>query len=328
MMPALPLVSIVTPTFDRAPLLRHTMASVRRQTYPNIEHVVVDGGSNDGTLDLLRAEEGSYPLRWISEPDEGMYHAINKGLRMARGDILAYLNSDDLYLPWTIETVVEAFERHPEAGFVFGDALAVDDEDGRTQLYLMLPFDLDYVRRAGFIAQPAVFWRRRVFEDVGPLDERIRYVADCDYWMRSGASHRFVKVNEFLAVERNHDATLREALAEKVWPEVEQVRSRYVRLEGRRHRRLMLRHDVRSRLYYRLYWLLFLVQATLPPALRLPAWRRMLDSGHLEIHRLRLLLRMTPRLGRRLEGTVLAPSRHWLEPDGSAATAPAKGVGP
>jgi glycosyltransferase involved in cell wall biosynthesis len=314
-MPAPPLVSIVTPAFERANLLRHTMASVRRQTYPHIEHIVVDGGSTDGTADLLRAEEGRYPLRWVSEPDEGMYHAVNKGLRMARGEILAYLNSDDLYLPWTVETVVRAFERHRDAGFVFGDALAVDDRDGNVKLYLVLPFDLDYVRRVGFLAQPAVFWRRQVFDDVGPFDERLRFVADCDYWMRAGTRHRFVKVLEFLAVERNHDATLRQALGDSVWPELEQVRGRYVRLAGKRHRRMVLRHDIRSRIYYRLYWLLFLLQATLPPALRLPAWRRMLDSGHLDVRRLRLLLRMTPRLGRRLDGTVLGASRHWLEPD-------------
>ena len=90
------LVSIVTPTYNRAPLLRHTMASVRRQTHRAIEHIVIDGGSTDGTIHSLRQAEGTYPLRWVSEPDKGMYHAINKGLAMASGDILAYLNSDDL----------------------------------------------------------------------------------------------------------------------------------------------------------------------------------------------------------------------------------------
>jgi glycosyltransferase involved in cell wall biosynthesis len=314
-----PLVSIVTPTYQRADLLRHTMASVRRQTYPHIEHIVVDGASTDETLDVLRSAEGTYPLRWASEPDEGMYQAINKGLSMAKGEILAYLNSDDLYFPWTVKTVVDAFLRHPAAGFVYGDALAINDEDGRTDLYLMLPYDLDFIRRVGFLAQPAVFWRRSTFEDVGPFDERLRFVADCDYWMRAGARHRFVKVNEFLAIERNHGATLREVQGSKLWPELTEARSRYVRMVGRAHNRKVLRHDIRSRLYYRAYWALFLLQASLPRRLRLSAWHRLLDTGQLEVHRVRLLLRMTPRLGRRLEGTVLGASRYWLEPDGPAS---------
>ena len=94
-----PLFSIVTPTLNRRELLEWTLRSIRGQSYPDLEHVVVDGGSTDGTLALLAEFEGTYPLRWISEPDGGMYNAINKGLRMASGDILAYLNSDDLYFP-------------------------------------------------------------------------------------------------------------------------------------------------------------------------------------------------------------------------------------
>ena len=110
-MPDQTLVSIVTPTLDRVDLLRHTIESVKRQTHANLEHIIVDGGSTDGTLELLTRYEGSYPMRWVSEPDDGMYQAINKGLRSASGDILAYLNSDDLYFPWTVDTVVEALRK-------------------------------------------------------------------------------------------------------------------------------------------------------------------------------------------------------------------------
>jgi len=321
-MPSLPLVSIVTPTRNRAQMLRQTMASVRGQTYPNIEHIVVDGASDDDTLDVLRNAEDRYRLRWISEPDGGMYHAINKGLSMARGDVLAYLNSDDLYFPWTVQTAVDAFRRQPGADFVYGDALTVDDDDGSTELYWCLPFDLDFIRRVGFLAQPAVFWRREAFEDVGPFDERLRYVADCDYWMRAGARHRFVKLNEFLAIERNHGATLRETKGSTVWPELEAVRARYVRLDGSRHDRQMLRHYLRYRLYRRLYWARLLVKASLPSRFRGTDWRNMLDSGRLELRRARLLLRMAPRLGRAMAGTVVSPSRYWLEPDGISGEHP------
>ena len=156
----LPLVSIVTPTWNRASLLAKTIASVRAQMYTNIEHIVVDGDSTDGTKALLAGLESKYPLRWVSEPDDGMYAAINKGLKMAKGGIVAYLNSDDLYFPWTLDVVVDAFQAHPAADFIYGDALSVDDLSGRQAPYWMLPPNADYIKRVGFFAQPSVFWGR------------------------------------------------------------------------------------------------------------------------------------------------------------------------
>jgi glycosyltransferase involved in cell wall biosynthesis len=308
-----PLVSIVTPTFERAELLKHTLASIRLQTYPAIEHIVIDGGSTDRTVELLRQAQGKHSLRWLSEPDEGMYHAINKGLGMATGDILAYLNSDDLYFPWTVETVVDAFRRHPEADFVFGDALAIDEQTGETRAYWLAPFDLDFVRRKGFLAQPAVFWRRRAYESMGPFDTRLQYVADCAYWMRAGRDHTFHKVNEFLAVERNHSSTLRESLGDEVWPELARLRTSYVRLSGARHQRMLRRHRVRERYYYRLYTMLLLLQSVIPRRLRRGPWSRMLGAG-LEFDRLRAALSLVPRLGHRLAGdNVFAPAPRWLD---------------
>ena len=106
-----PLVSIVTPVLDRAGTIELALRSVAAQTYANVEHIVVDGLSTDGTVDVLENFGASQPLRWITERDEGMYDAINKGLALARGDILAYLNSDDLYFPWSVEVAVEALKR-------------------------------------------------------------------------------------------------------------------------------------------------------------------------------------------------------------------------
>ena len=108
-----PLVSIVTPTLNQRRFIESALRSVSNQTYPRIEHVVVDGGSSDGTIDLLRRAE-SPSFQSISEPDRGMYEAINKGLRLANGEIVAYLNSDDAYLPWAVEAMVHAFEGRPD----------------------------------------------------------------------------------------------------------------------------------------------------------------------------------------------------------------------
>ena len=139
------LVSIVTPSLNQGTFIDATINSIKAQTYHRYEHIVVDGGSTDETLGILRRTEGSYPMRWTSEPDRGMYEAVNKGMRQATGDILCYLNSDDLYLPWTLESLVEAFRRHPEAGNVFGDALTVDDVSGRQDFYMAPPFDLGWI---------------------------------------------------------------------------------------------------------------------------------------------------------------------------------------
>jgi glycosyltransferase involved in cell wall biosynthesis len=279
-----------------------------------VEHIVVDGGSTDGTKDLLREYETTYPMQWISEPDGGMYEAVNTGLKMARGDILAYLNSDDLYLPWAISEVVRCFEEHPKADAVFGDAINIDDSTGRQYLLFQPPFDLKYIRETGFLCQPSVFWRRRVLEMEGPFDESLRYVADCDYWMRAGARQRFVKLNEFVAIERDHHSTLRELDAHALQAELETVRSRYAPA-GRVPRLLAaLRHLILSVWWYRLQWLAFAAQALLPRSVRRRPWSRLLSSGHIRV-RLRLvpLLLVQPH-GRRFSHRIAHPSRYWLEP--------------
>lgn len=310
-----PLVSIVTPTLNRRSLLEWTLRSIRGQTYPNVEHVVVDGGSTDGTIELLEAFASTYRMRWNSEPDGGMYEAINKGLAMANGQILAYLNSDDLYFPWSCEVVVDAFTRLPDADFIYGDALSIDDATGRQRMYWQPPFNRDFVMRQGFLAQPTVFWRKRTFDAEGGFDESLRYVADCDYWMRASARRRFVKINEFLAVERDHRATLRESSMEALLAELEGVRSRYVSLQGERHRSAVVRHNMRERIWKRFYWIAFLLQASVPSQVRRGPWKRFLATGTARLIVWRIAQQMLPRQGD-LRDQLMAPSRYWLEPPG------------
>jgi len=307
---ATPLVSIVTPTLNQGRFIDATIRSIRAQSYDRLEHIVVDGGSTDETIDILRRSEGTYPMRWLSEPDRGMYDAVNKGMAMASGDILAYLNSDDLYFPWTLETVVDAFERDREADFVFGDAISLNDDSGRQDFYWTFPFDLSHLRTSGFLAQPAVFWRRSAYISIGPFDERLRYVADCDYWMKAGATHRFRKVDEFLAVERDHSATQR-AAGSAVWDELIAVRSRYLRAGARPGPD---RGSVfRERIWRRLYAVSLVTQATMPPRLRSSRWRGLLGASGFRFSRLRLLLGTIPYFGRRFAGRVIQSDRAWLE---------------
>jgi hypothetical protein len=250
-------------------------------------------------------------MSWTSEPDRGMYDAVNKGLRQAQGEILAYLNSDDLYFPWTLETVVAYFRRHPEADVVFGDALAVDDDTGRQEIYWFPPFNLTHLRAVGFLAQPAVFWRRRVMEEEGLFDDTLRYVADCDYWMRIGARQRFAKLNEMLAIERRHEQTLREASEGAVWTELEGVRRRYVEPIGPR---LEQRFKLRTKLWFRLYWAALAVQAAAPIRVPFGVAYRYVRTRETGIVWARALAMLVPGMARFQVGKVMVPSRHWLEP--------------
>lgn len=176
-------ISIVTPTLNQAEFIRQTIDSIGRQDHPDVEHIVIDGGSSDGTCDILR----SYPrLRWISEPDGGQSNAINKGFAMATGEILAWLNSDDFYEPNVLGTVARYFAAHPECGILYGDITYVDREGGF--LYALTGPSISHealVRSPDIVRQPSFFWRRRVWEDAGPLDETLHLVMDYDFLLRA-----------------------------------------------------------------------------------------------------------------------------------------------
>jgi glycosyltransferase involved in cell wall biosynthesis len=220
-----PLVSIVTPSLNQGAFIEAALRSVADQEYVPIEHIVMDGGSTDQTLDVLKSFEGSYDLRWFSEPDDGMYDAINKGLEMARGEFVAYLNTDDRYPPWAVATAVAALLENPNAPFVYGDALRVDAE-GIIALELFPSFSLRYIRRSGFLCQPTVFLRRSALDEGGGFDTSLKFIGDCELWMRIGNS-AVRKVDEVLAVEHTHPATKRETVWEALSEELRGVRTRH-----------------------------------------------------------------------------------------------------
>lgn len=227
-----PLVTVVTPSLNQGAYIERNLSSVRRQTYDRIEHIVVDGGSDDRTTDILRRHRGDNGLRWISEPDGGMYHAVNKGLRQGRGEVQAYLNTDDEYFPWTVRVAVDAFRRFPDCGLVFGDALYMHEPSGCGVPRFSPRFDLGMVRRTTLLCQPTVFWRREVFDTLGGFDDTLRFVGDCDFWMRAGARYPVRKIDEILAIDAVRADALRERYRQDLTVELDRVRARYGRRKG------------------------------------------------------------------------------------------------
>jgi len=198
MSPENPIVSIVTPSYNQGKFIEETILSVKNQTYPRIEHIVVDGGSTDGTLDILKKYGNS--IIWISEPDKGQSDAINKGWRMAKGEILAYLNSDDTYMPWTVETAVKHLLENPDVGMVYGDCDIIDEHSQATRQHSATEFNLsDLICSRNMIPQPTVFLRRQVLETAGYLDVNLNMAMDYDLWIRIGLKHRVKYIPERLA---------------------------------------------------------------------------------------------------------------------------------
>ena len=210
------LVSIVTPVRNGVRFLPETLASVRAQDYPRIEHIVVDGASTDGTLELLRQAER---VRWISEPDRGLYDAINKGFRMATGDVVTYQNSDDRYAgPSAVTTALAAFREHPEADIVYGDYRLIDETGapGETRRVTARPFSRRRLERTSFVPPHAAFVRRRVLGDGPVLDASLRFCGDWDWFLglaQAGAS--FLPVPEVLAEFRVHPRSVTQTLGWK-----------------------------------------------------------------------------------------------------------------
>lgn len=197
-----PLVSIITPSFNQGHFLERTILSIKNQDYPLIEHIVVDGRSSDNTMDVLRKYHRD--LIWVSEPDNGQSDAINKGFGMSQGDILAYLNADDIYVSGAIRRVVDFFSTSSQADMIYGNYLIIDQDENVLRKCRLFDICFADLLKRNIIGQPAVFFRRRILEKVGPLDVSLRYSMDFDLWLRIASVGTLRHMNQYLSCFRIH----------------------------------------------------------------------------------------------------------------------------
>ena len=199
-------ISVVTPSFNQGKFISKTIQSVinQKQYLPShviIEHIVFDGGSSDNTIDLLKSFEND--ITWVSQPDNGQTHAVNKGLQNTTGEIIGWLNSDDIYYPEALAKVVNFFDENPDIDVVYGMAQHIDTADNLIDFYPTAPFSFEDLINKCFICQPALFFRRKVLNKTGFLDESLHYCMDYDFWIRMAlAKVKFAYIKDILAGSR------------------------------------------------------------------------------------------------------------------------------
>jgi glycosyltransferase involved in cell wall biosynthesis len=223
-----PVFSIIVPSYNQARFLEANLASILSQDVPEFEVIVHDAASTDGSVDILRNFEGDPRLQWASARDFGQAHAINKGLRNARGRILAYLNSDDVYFPGAFSSVLRAFEEDSSALFVYGRAHHLREDGTYMEDYPTEPWDYDRLQWICYICQPAVFWRREALDRFGYFDDTLHFAMDYEFWLRAGAHSPFLYLDSApLAGSRLHEETKTLSQRVKVHREILSVVKRH-----------------------------------------------------------------------------------------------------
>lgn len=235
---ASPRVSVVTPSFNQRRFLEATVESVLAQNYPNLEYVVMDGASRDGSADYLRSIDARLTA-WRSEPDEGQADAINKAFALTSGDIMAWINSDDLMLPGAIESVVTFFAAHPDVDVVYGQRLVIDHDGHEVGRWVLPRHSTSAFLWRDYIPQETLFWRRSLWDRCGSrVDASFQFAMDWELVLRfheHGA--RFARLPRYLGAFRTHDEQKSLAQVEKVGrPEFERLRQRYFPGTWSRHR--------------------------------------------------------------------------------------------
>jgi len=226
MIPVKPLVTIVTPSYNQARFLDETIQSVLSQNYPNIEYIIIDGGSTDGSKEIIQKYIDRLAY-WESVPDKGQTDAINKGFARATGEILAWLNSDDILLPGAVLAAVEELQAHPKAGMVYGNTTLINKKGQKIGDFPAAQTDLKRLKRGYVhIPQQAAFFRADLWKKVGPLDPSFYFAMDYDLWVRIAREAPLLYIPKLWASFRLHGEGKSIAADDRCWPEMLQVHYR------------------------------------------------------------------------------------------------------
>lgn len=200
----LPKITVITPSYNQAQFLERTIKSIVEENYPNLEYIIIDAGSTDGSVDIIRKYE-KYITYWVSEPDNGQSHAINKGLKMATGDWVAWQNSDDIYYPGVFSAVASTAKSHPNVGLIIGDMNLIDEDDQLIRdMHYVTPSYKAMVAEGMVLSNQAAFWRRDVHTTIGWMDESLHLGFDFDWFLRLTKHVKSASVNQCLGAFRIH----------------------------------------------------------------------------------------------------------------------------
>lgn len=254
-----PLISIVTPSFNQGHFLEKTIESVLDQHYPNLEYIIQDGGSTDNSVNIIERYQSSLK-HWESKRDQGQSHAINLGFQHATGQIMAYLNSDDLLMGGSLHYVAQYFNDNPDVDVVYGHRVIINEKDQEVGRWVLSPHNSHALTYADFIPQETLFWRRRIWEKAGGhIDESFRFAMDWDLilrFMQAGA--KFARLPRFLGAFRVHTQQKTSATMNSIGEE------EIARLRFRQHGKVISRREVKRNVFfyqlqhlvlYKLYWL-------------------------------------------------------------------------
>jgi glycosyltransferase involved in cell wall biosynthesis len=254
-----PSIAMVTPSYNQEAYLRATIDSILNQNYPALDYVVEDGGSDDGSVEVLRSY--GEKLRWSSDGDNGQGDAINRGFRKVTGEIMGYLNSDDVLLSGTLAYVAQAFLDHPDIDIVYGHRIYIDEEGYDIGRCVLPAHNSEMLKWADYVPQETMFWRRRVWDKVGPFNESYRYALDWDFILRAQAEgFKFLRLPRFLACFRVHGAQKTTALRDVGKREMNLLREQYLghRPSGAEIARTIKGYLIRQLFYHWSYRLGFL----------------------------------------------------------------------
>jgi glycosyltransferase involved in cell wall biosynthesis len=254
-----PRISIVTPSYNQGQFIEETIRSVLLQGYPNLEYIIIDGGSTDDSTAIIRKYE-PWLSYWVSVPDLGQSHAINKGFARSSGEIMAWLNSDDVYLEGTLTKVANAFRTNRDVHLVHGDVVYTDENSARLPLGIYRSKETSLLTKLEYwrgwdLPQPAVFFKRELYLQLGELDQTFQYALDYDYFLRAAFHHRFYRLPDVLATYRLHEASktgVGESQKVLFHAECRQAVRRYVKINTTLYWKWRLRYALRRPLgfYY------------------------------------------------------------------------------